>query len=227
LPPPRVCRNLLQFQRVNKCFKTTHGLLFWGHIFGVSQHPLHGQITVTGDKNCYGVGCGGIFRRSCYPDISLDTKVIQKDYQSVRSVTWPRQKAVYCRTQTQERFLLQKLCDSTHNTAERLITAPQVRRSKSGFSPPGLVSNPGDHVRYVHKMEQVVPPAPAEFLQSDLLIIIPPLLNTYLPSWGCHVWSWNGCFSQTGNVCYAPLHYTDSYVHTATSDTKHSTTYKL
>jgi len=28
-------------------------------------------------------GGRGIFRRSCYPDISLDTEVIQNDYQSV------------------------------------------------------------------------------------------------------------------------------------------------
>jgi hypothetical protein len=118
-----------------------------------------------------------------------------------------------CWTPIQNRFLLQMLCDSRHNSAEPHLMP---------------VCATGQEVRNwlftaVHKltMEQVFF-CPSSFSLTCLSAIHHCSTVTYLPSWCVtaltvarrHLWSWNWCFRtwldtcQTPTVCYAPLHST-------------------
>jgi len=112
--------------------------------------------------------------------------------------------------------------NNNNNNNNRLLSAPQVRMSETGFSPPGLDFKPGWPCEVRTQIDSGASFYPSSFSLTCLSAIHHSSTVTYLPSWyvtaltaaRCHLWSWNWCYRiwldtrQTPTVCYAPQHKT-------------------
>lgn len=92
----------------------------------------------------------------------------------------PRQNLVYAVHKSKRGFCYKRpvILDTTEPIHISLLSTPQVRKSETGFSPPGLEFNHSRVPMWDLYTKWQWSKFLSEFLQYDLLISIPPLFNS-------------------------------------------------